>query len=51
MHEGTDHPKPRQHVYGWGIVVNPPVIEGYATIAQDQQQVHAVGTIQERSQQ
>jgi hypothetical protein len=37
MHEGTDHPKPRQHACGYGIVTNPPVIEGYAKIAQVRQ--------------
>jgi hypothetical protein len=45
----TDQPKPRQHCSGYGVVTNPPRIEGYATVAQDQQQVHAIGTIQERS--
>ena len=45
MHEGPDHPKPRQFAIGHGIVTNPPLIEGYAIVAQDQQQVHAVGTV------
>jgi hypothetical protein len=31
----TENPMPRQHAYGFGIVVNLPLIEGYAMVAQE----------------